>query len=318
MPALQVLPTPVFKKNKDGTESKKILVPGLRNIFIPRPDNYLVKADYSALELLLTAYFCEDLPLITAFEKGVDVHNQTARTLFPNAEIISKNLRRFAKVFTYAVIYRGSAMRVWRTMLLDFPNTLLNLIEIMIERWNAAHPAIIKKQNEWIKKAASKKYGYIECPLNGVKQYYYAGKINEQEIANFPNQSAGAHIIDKAIIKLDALINWKTEGILAQVHDELIVEGPDPIKLFKNLKDCMEQTYTIHGRRVTFPVEVNVGNSWACTKEFSTIKELETCLQKSITKKHENKTCRSCDFLKDYVCSVLQITHKKKKGKIKL
>ena len=65
-----------------------------------------------------------------------------------------------------------------------------------------------------------------------------------------------------AIEEIDKELNWTTEGILVQVHDELVLEGPDPVKLFGALKRGMEQSVSYGGRTWTPRIDVLVGRNW--------------------------------------------------------
>ena len=50
--------------------------------FVASPGNVFLAVDYSQIELRVMAHFSEDRAFVTAFQKGIDVHRQTASVIF--------------------------------------------------------------------------------------------------------------------------------------------------------------------------------------------------------------------------------------------
>ena len=81
----------------------------IRRSFIARdttPDPMLLSADYSQIELRITAHITNDPGLVGAFERDEDIHAATASQVFnvPLDEVTSE-MRRRAKVFNFGVLY---------------------------------------------------------------------------------------------------------------------------------------------------------------------------------------------------------------------
>jgi DNA polymerase I-like protein with 3'-5' exonuclease and polymerase domains len=108
---------------------------------------------------------------------------------------------------------------------------------------------------------------YVEAPLSGRRQHYHDGRTVPTEVLNYPIQATAGDIMNRAILQLDKAIRWGQEGILAQVHDAAIIEGPDPDRLVSLLHEHMEQEVELNGSRIKFKIDVKVGRNWADMKE---------------------------------------------------
>ncbi len=82
----------------------------IRRAFIAEPGHVLISADYSQIELRVLAHLCEDPTLIAAFERGDDIHDQTALKVFgAESGLDPHELRRRAKIINYALLYGKTA-----------------------------------------------------------------------------------------------------------------------------------------------------------------------------------------------------------------
>lgn len=100
-PNLQNIPKPVTKKLQDGRS--KVIVPGLRDLFVSDRDKFLLEADYSQLELRIVAFLANDPLLLRWYGDGEDVHTFNAKDLFAT-QTPTKAERDFAKTFVYACV----------------------------------------------------------------------------------------------------------------------------------------------------------------------------------------------------------------------
>ena len=70
----------------------------------------LISADYSQIELRVLAHLSGDETLIAAFERGDDIHDQTATKVFgADSTLDPHELRRRAKIVNYALLYGKTA-----------------------------------------------------------------------------------------------------------------------------------------------------------------------------------------------------------------
>src|SRR5919197_4072096 len=78
----------------------------IRRAFVAPPGAALLTADYSQIELRLLAHLSGDPAFVEAFERGGDIHRQTAAIIFgvPQQEVTA-DMRARAKTINFATIY---------------------------------------------------------------------------------------------------------------------------------------------------------------------------------------------------------------------
>ena len=77
----------------------------------------MVAADYSQVELRLMAHMSGDRAMVEAFNKGEDIHRDTASRLFHvSPEEVTSDQRRKAKTANFGIIYGISAFGLRQRM----------------------------------------------------------------------------------------------------------------------------------------------------------------------------------------------------------
>lgn len=277
-PNCQNLPRP--KRIKQ--EGRIIELPGLRDIFCAREGMYLMEADYSQLELRILALLANDDKLLKWYAEGRDVHYLNAQELFETDEPTDQD-RDLAKRYVYGANYGGAPETIWKSLVVDFPELELETVEMLHRRWFLTHPKIVRWQQAQLKSARVNRY--VEEPISGRREYIW-GDIEPTKIYNFPIQGAAASIINPACLALAKELDFKTESLLLQVHDALVLEGPDPVHLYKLLKKHMERTVLLNGAKITFPVDFKCGrgpgrrSAWGELKKVKSLEVLEAAWNK--------------------------------------
>ena len=182
----------------------------MRDLFTASDSNFLVQADYSALELRLIALLSDDEPLLSCYDKGIDPHTYNAKEVLGMSGKL-KIERDIAKTCAYAFSYNLSdnVETVWKASITklqeDYPDIAqalpLSRMQKLRVKWFAGHPAIAAWQRSAVAEAEKNKY--VEAPLSGRRRYYHDGKVNSNEVLNFPMQSSGATLTNRALLSLD-------------------------------------------------------------------------------------------------------------------
>jgi uracil-DNA glycosylase family 4 len=242
-----------------------------RRIYTAARGFVLVAFDYNQIELRIVAYDAGDEPLIRAFEEGRYVHAEEAAFMFHNREIqtfkpwpdwISQAEVDFTKSFEYALNYGGTIFAVMAAN----PGMMTSTQgKIAQARYFARHPKI-----DLYRKRIAEEVTRTRRLLSpfGRPRIFFGNKTEILNSAyNFPIQGGAAEVINKAIIRLaDARMD---EGLLLQVHDELLFELEDNASLPEKIgaiKALMAEPVEIQGRPVIIPVEVKTGNNWGDMK----------------------------------------------------
>lgn len=234
--------------------------PEMRDIFAAREGCRFVAADFSQLELRIVAELSQDPLLLKWYREGLDVHTENAKMVFETNEPTDAQ-RKLAKNVVYAMNYGGGADTIWRTLLPKFPRLTLRVVQQVIAMWFKTHPAIKEWQAQQV--ALANERLYVEAPVSGRREYFHSGHAEPTKALNYPIQSTAGDLMNRAILVLDKRIDWSREGIILQVHDEIVCEGPDPKRLAGLLREAMEAPINIGGQQVSFPLSaIEYGRDW--------------------------------------------------------
>ncbi|HEY9582091.1 MAG TPA: DNA polymerase I, partial [Savagea sp.] len=237
----------------------------IREAFVPSHEGWkLFAADYSQIELRVLAHISEDEKLIDAFQRGADIHTETAMNVFHvSREEVDSNMRRAAKAVNFGIIYGISDYGLSQNLNISRPEA-----KKFIDTYLHTFEGVKRYMDKSIEIA--RKRGYAETLMNRRR---YLPDLNsssfnirsfaERTAMNTPIQGSAADIIKRAMIDMNARL--KEEGLqakmLLQVHDELIFEAPaeEIAILEKIVPEVMEQTIQL---RVPLKVDSASGASW--------------------------------------------------------
>ncbi|MEW5815735.1 MAG: DNA polymerase I [Spirochaetota bacterium] len=236
----------------------------IRSAFVPNRGNLFLSADYSQIELVVFAHLSKDPALSDAFQKGKDVHKQTAALIFdiPEDEVTQEQ-RRAAKIINFGVMYGMSAFRLARE--LGIPR---GKADAFINSYFAKYYLVRKFIEETVQQA--EKSGTVPTLLGRVRKVIGINSKNKTEkmaaervAVNTPIQGTAADIVKTAMIRVTEVLKkarFKARLIL-QVHDELIFEVPvDEVDTVKRIvQKEMESAVTL---RVPLKVSIETGSSW--------------------------------------------------------
>ena len=237
----------------------------IRQAFIAEPDNLILSADYSQIELRIMAHLSGDPNLVSAFHDGADVHTRTAAEVFSvTPELVDAEQRRRAKAINFGLIYGMTAFGLARQLRIT-QAVAKNYIDIYFERY----PGVRKYMENTRENARSKGFvgtlfgrrlnlPDIHAKNPSVRQYA------ERTAINAPMQGTAADLIKLAMIEIDKWLgsqpNLKTMMIM-QVHDELVFEVPhhEVDEIISKVREIMCHIAELN---VPLVVDVGVGTNW--------------------------------------------------------
>nr|WP_324257437.1 DNA polymerase I [Cellvibrio fontiphilus] len=236
----------------------------IRQAFIAPEGYQLVAADYSQIELRIMAHLSDDAGLLSAFEKGLDVHRATAAEVFGcSLESVTPEMRRSAKAINFGLIYGMSAFGLAKQLHLG-----RNEAQQYIDRYFERYPGVQRYMNNI--RALAHEQGYVETLFG---RRLYLPEINaknknlqmgaERTAINAPMQGTAADIIKTAMIKVQA---WLDESgldakIIMQVHDELVLEVAEA-QLEPVREGLIARMSAAASLKVPLLVEAGIGKNW--------------------------------------------------------
>jgi DNA polymerase-1 len=237
----------------------------IRQAFVASPGQVFLSADYSQMELRLLAHFSEDPALLKAFQDQVDIHRQTAATVFNiHPELVSSDMRRQAKVINFGIIYGMSAFGLAKQ--LGVGNRMAN---DFIQRYFARHPRVKAYLEETV--AQARRQGWVTTLLGRRRQIPQINSDNrilrqeaERSAINTPLQGTAADIIKKAMLQVEAALTEAglSGQMLLQLHDELLLEVP-PGELAATARLVRQVMQEVVQLKVPLTVDLRSGANWA-------------------------------------------------------
>ncbi|WP_203298757.1 DNA polymerase I [Marinobacter sediminum] len=237
----------------------------IRQAFVA-PEGYkLLAADYSQIELRIMAHLSGDKGLLTAFEKGEDIHKATAAEVFGVAlDEVSGDQRRSAKAINFGLIYGMSAFGLARQLDVE-----RKVAQAYIDKYFERYPGVLTYMDNIRKQAHDD--GFVET-LYGRR--LYLPEINarnkqlqqaaERTAINAPMQGTAADIIKRAMIEVESWLlrdHADDARMTMQVHDELILEVKESA-LDAVREGLVQRMSAAASLDVPLLVEAGVGDNW--------------------------------------------------------
>jgi DNA polymerase I len=240
----------------------------IRRAFVAPPGHLLLTADYSQIELRLLAHLSGDPAFVTAFERGGDIHRQTAAVIFgvPETEV-TPEMRARAKTINFGTIYGQGPFALSRQLGIT-QDEAKTFIRQYFERFAGVRFWLDSTMEE------ARRRGYVET-LFGRRRYipelkdknFNVRSLGERLATNSPLQGSAADLIKIAMIRIHAALraaHLATRMVL-QVHDELVFEVPEGERAAAAdvVKREMEGVTQL---RVPLVVSIGTGTNWVDAK----------------------------------------------------
>lgn len=203
----------------------------IRKAFVTESDsNSFTGSDYSQIELRILASLSGDESLIDDFRQGKDIHRATASRVFdiPEDEVTPLDRTR-AKAVNFGVVYGMSGFGLGESL-----NISRSEGQKYINEYFAKHKAVKSYLDGRVEEG--EKNREVRTFFGRVRQIpeFASRKFMERELAkrlamNTPIQGTAADIIKIAMNSVSAELEKRglASKLILQIHDELIVEGPD-------------------------------------------------------------------------------------------
>ena len=253
-PNLQNIPV----RTEEGRQIRQAFLPG-------DPNQLLVAADYSQIELRLLAHFSQDPELTRAFAEDVDIHTAVAAQIagVPLDQVTSEQ-RRLAKTVNFGVMYGVSAFGLGRRLKISQQDA-----SKFIHAYYDQHPKVEAFFTELLVKAERERQVTTilgrRRPITGVRNPHGRTRnLAERTAINTILQGSAADLIKMAMLNIHRrLKKEKLDGrMLLQIHDELVFEcRKDQVEALAALV-AEEMTTALPLDGVPLEVDVGVGPNW--------------------------------------------------------
>lgn len=255
--------------NKDVTKR----LPNIRRQIVAPPGRGFVAFDMAQLEARLMAVQSGDPFLCRIFAEGKDIHHEFGLLPFPQMADLDKKseeygkLRDLTKRFEYGAIYGGSDATVHKAVSADEPALAgskgLAMVRAAIVKMKQAVAGVFAWQTRLMQQTSMPPYT-LRSYLHGRMRVFPLGNPPPTDVANNPNQFAGADIMDGGLVRLLPRLekyNGTAFPILHQ-HDAIYFEcdEDDMMALARDVKEAFTtEVKAVNGQMIAFPADLKIG-----------------------------------------------------------
>ena len=235
----------------------------IRRTFIPQPGWTMLCADYSQIELRLTAHMSGDQIMLQAYREGQDIHALTASKIFEvGLDEVTRAQRGVGKTINFGVLYGMGSHRLARELNITLGQAK-EYIDHYFDRFHgiATFFETLKHQGQstGVVHTLFGRRRLIPPEWNTGARRAFADRV----AMNTPIQGTAADIIKMAMLAIDAEITARAlpMQMLLQVHDELVFEvAPAAAEEAKAMVvSLMEGVVSLE---VPLKVDASLGANW--------------------------------------------------------
>jgi len=243
---------------------------GIRETFVPgQPGWRMVSSDYSQIELRIMAHLSGDQRMLEAFERGGDIHTETAALIFSvPVGMVDAGMRRAAKTVNFGIIYGQTDFGLAQQ--LGIPR---HEAHVFRENYFNLYPGVTEFMRKTVEQCRQR--GYVETILGRQRKIpdieaaeRQVREFAERTAINTPVQGSAADMIKLAMITIYRRLNEEkfAAKMLLQVHDELVFEAPQEEieSLTRMVTHEMQSALPL---RVPIVVETGSGLNWLAAHE---------------------------------------------------
>lgn len=257
-------------------------LPNVRRQLVAPPGRAIVAFDKEQLEARLIAVQSGDEFLCRIFREGKDIHHEFGVIVFPEMLRISQTdpnfkdnpeyskRRDLTKRVEYGAIYNGADATVHKAVAADEPALAdkrgLAMVQAAIAKMKAAIPGVFAWQRRLMQQTSVPPY-ILRSYLLGRMRIFPLGNPPATDIANNPNQFAGADIMDMGLMRLLPRLEKYGDTVwpILHQHDAIYFECDegDAKALAKDIDEAFYlEVDAVDGKPIAFPNEVKIGYAY--------------------------------------------------------
>jgi uracil-DNA glycosylase family 4 len=239
--------------------------PNLRTQVIAPHGRIFVAFDAKQLEARLIALMSGDPFLLKIFHNDQDIHTEFARIVWPEWDSIPVDERKVRRDLVkrpeYGAFYGGSVETLWKSVVRDYPNVTIGMIQKMVQLMQVKMPGVAAWHQNMMRVAD--RDGEIRSMILGRRRCFPIKQFDLSEVVNFPIQSSGADLINLGLADIMPRLPLTAFPIL-QIHDAVVFEcDEDDVDLVKQLVvESFTREVDYNGNHMNFPVDARAGKSW--------------------------------------------------------
>ena len=233
----------------------------IRAAVVARDDKHLLlSADYSQIELRVMAALSGDAAMREAFQRGADIHTETAARVYGvMPALVSPEQRSRCKMVNFGIIYGISAFGLSQRLRIPRAQAAA-----LIETYFAQYPGVKAYMDRAIADAREK--GYAQTLL-GRRRFLRditsrngtVRQAAERNAINTPVQGSAADLIKLAMVSIQHALQSRKLGtkMVLQVHDELLFDMPreEEAEVREIVRHAM-----VNAMPLDVPLEVEIGS----------------------------------------------------------
>ena len=249
----------------------------IRELFVPEEGNCFVIADYSQIELRVSAELSGEKVMQEAFEKDEDLHRLTASKVFGvQLSEVSKEQRTASKAINFGLIYgmsppglvaaymKSSEIRISLAEAQRFHAAFFKLYggykPYHYRIWKRADSEFRENGEVLLKTRSGRVRRLTEDDMR------YKSKWPKKTVVyNTPVQSLASDGLKQALVLLWPHLKALDARPVNLVHDEIIIECRKDVaaEVLAILEDCMVRGMECYLKKVPVLVEAKIADSWA-------------------------------------------------------
>jgi len=225
------------------------------------PGYKIVSADYSQIEVRISAYYAQDEELIKALEQD-DVHAAIAAVTFNiPVDQVTKEQRKLSKALTFTLLFGGGSSTLYNHAKMSGGSMTMNQADQLTNSFFGRFKGLARMKSK--AEAIARKPGpaFIRLP-NSCRRILVGPSKRSTVILNTMVQGTAAVGIKYGLLECGrrGLVD---QGLGSTVHDELVAAVPT--KYAKDFSNEMQEAMIVGMRQavdVTVKVDPSIGDNW--------------------------------------------------------